>query len=120
MLYDNEEKKEYKHFNKALLYFLILLMIVTGSTNTILNKIIQNTKGKKIKFEQHHWLITFGMFIGELFSIFYYIFIIIRREKDNSKKNQEENPKKIPVPTNFIFSISALCDLFRQHYLLLD
>ena len=112
MLYDNEDKKEYKHFNKAFLYFLILLMIVTGSTNTILNKIIQNTKGKKIKFEQHHWLITFGMFIGELFSIFYYIFIIIRRKKDNPKKNQEENPKKIPVPTNFIFSISALCDLF--------
>ena len=117
MLFENYEKKEYKHFNKALLYLLILLMIFTGSTNVIFNKIIQKTKGEGIEFEQHHWFITFGMFVGELFSIFYYIFIIIRRKKevtenqDNSEKNEDENTKKIPVPSNFIFSISALCDL---------
>ena len=115
-----KEKKEYKHFNKTLFYILILLMIITGSTNTIFNKIIQNLYGKEEKFQQHHWFITFGMFVGELFSIFYYIFIIFRRKKDtenenrsedDEQKNGEEKVKKIPVPTNFIFSISALCDL---------
>ena len=116
-----KEEKEYKHFNKTLLYILILLMIITGSTNTIFNKIIQNLKGKGELFQQHHWFITFGMFVGELFSIFYYIFIIYRRKKEDTEnensseedeqKNEEKKAKKIPVPTNFIFSISALCDL---------
>ena len=69
-----KEKREYKHFNKTLFYILILLMIITGSTNTIFNKIIQNLYGKGVKFQQHHWFITFGMFSGELLSIFYYIF----------------------------------------------
>ena len=116
-----KEKKEYKHFNKTFLYILILLMIITGSTNTIFNKIMQNIEAKGKIFEKHHWFIPFSMFVGELFSIFYYLFIIIRRKKevtenknesgDDEQKKEEEKTKKIPVPTNFIFSISALCDL---------
>ena len=116
-----KEKREYKHFNKTLFYILILLMIITGSINTIFNKIIQNLYRKEVKFQQHHWFIAFGLFVGELFSIFYYIFIVLRRKKedienknraeDDEQRNKEEKVKKMPVPTNFIFSISALCDL---------
>ena len=122
--------KEPKPFNKFLLYLLILLMIATGSINTIFNKILQKLKGKDILFEQHHWIITFGMFCGELVSIFLYAYIVHKRKKEgnpellvDSEEKEEgetqpevENPeqkkeKLPPVPTNFIFAITAGCDL---------
>ena len=119
--------EETKPFNKLLLYFLILLMIITGSINTIFNKILQKLYGLGIIFEQHHWIITFGMFAGELVSIFFYAYIVIQRKR---KKNEEalvssqqeteetgetlpQPAKKVkpPVPTNLIFIITASCDL---------
>ena len=127
--------KESKPFNKLLLYLLIVLMVATGSMNTISNKILQKLEGKKIKFEQHHWIITFGMFIGELVSIFLYAYIVYKRKFGKEQKNEkliEENNKKEerdegetvpegeeemeiktnpPVPTNFIFGVTAGCDL---------
>ena len=77
--------EEAKLFNKLLLYFLILLMIITGSINTIFNKILQKLYGLGIIFEQHHWIITFGMFAGELVSIFFYAYIVIQRKKKKKK-----------------------------------
>ena len=131
--------EEEKPFNKFLLYMLILLMIITGSVNTIFNKILQKLKGKDILFEQHHWIITFGMFAGELVSIFFYAYIVIKRNKEGSENKEslveeennnkedkgetvepeemsqeQENKKKKknpPVPTNLIFAITASCDL---------
>ena len=131
--------EEEKPFNKFLLYMLILLMIITGSVNTIFNKILQKLKGKEILFEQHHWIITFGMFAGELVSIFFYAYIVIKRNKEGSENKEslveeennnkedkgetvepeemsqeQENKKKKknpPVPTNLIFAITASCDL---------
>ena len=132
--------KEKKPFNKILLYILIGLMVLTGSINTIFNKILQKLYGKGIIFEQHHWIITFGMFLGELVSIFFYIYILFKRKKeenDNSdenlleghpkesaeKKEEEQNKedkegkegddenKLPPIPSNFIFFITAGCDL---------
>ena len=38
--------KEKKPFNKILLYILIGLMVLTGSINTIFNKILQKLYGK--------------------------------------------------------------------------
>jgi len=110
----------------------ILLMVATGSINTIFNKILQKLKGKDILFEQHHWIITFGMFCGELVSIFLYAYIVYQRKKqgnseplvDSSEEKEEgetlppeaeegksKNKKLPPVPTNFIFGITAGCDL---------
>ena len=141
-----------KPFNKILLYMLIGLMILTGSMNTIFNKILQKLYGLKIIFEQHHWIITFGMFLGELVSIFFYMYVLYKRKKaklengheallegnkeeigpinpaEDGETNQEEankenneqikspapastEEKKPPIPNNFIFSITAGCDL---------
>ena len=123
------DKKEPKPFNKALLLILIGLMILTGSINTIFNKILQKLHGKGVIFEQHHWIITFGMFLGELVSIFVYIYIIFKRRKEelekrdkalldaqNGETTEKDEPneaeKKLPpIPTNFIFFITAGCDL---------
>ena len=121
MIIQQEEKP--KSFNKILLYILMLLMIVTGSTNVIFNKCMQKLVGLNIIFEQHHWLITFGMFVGELFSLTIYIYIVIKRKKRESSENndkvddeqqneEDDNGIRPPVPTNLIFSFTA--------YLLLD
>ena len=127
------EPHEEEPFNTFLLYVLIGLMIATGSANTICNKILQKLYGLKIIFEQHHWIITFGMFIGELVSIFFYIHVVINRrrkiplnspEEQNTPEEQKEEKlteseesssrekKKLPpIPTNLIFAITASCDL---------
>ena len=127
------EPHEEEPFNTFLLYVLIGLMIATGSANTICNKILQKLYGLKVIFEQHHWIITFGMFIGELVSIFFYIRVVINRRRKialNSPEEQNipeeskeekltkpeesssnEKKKLPPIPTNFIFAITASCDL---------
>ena len=123
MIIQQEEKP--KSFNKILLYILMLLMIVTGSTNVIFNKCMQKLVGLNIIFEQHHWLITFGMFVGELFSLTIYIYIVIKRKKRESSENndkvddeqqneEDDNGIRPPVPTNLIFSFTALCDLLAS------
>ena len=128
-----------KPFNKFLLYLLIILMVATGSMNTIVNKILQKLYGLDVQFEQHHWIITFGMFLGELVSIFCYAYIVYKRktgkdendeklieDQGNEKKEGEgegetlplragsEIKKNPPVPTNFIFGITAGCDLLAS------
>ena len=131
--------EEKKPFNKILLYILIGLMILTGSINTIFNKILQKLYGKGVIFEQHHWIITFGMFLGELVSIFFYIYVLYKKKGEKANKsdenlieeNQKEGGEKIeesskedkegkkgegekklpPIPSNFIFFITAGCDL---------
>jgi drug/metabolite transporter (DMT)-like permease len=106
-------------------------MVLTGTINSVFNKNIQKLKSIDIPFEQHHWILTFGMFIGEAFSIFAYTYIIIQRRKQKAKIVVEENSDvpmiksseeeketktevKPPVPTNFIFCISASCDLIAS------
>lgn len=118
------EKKEDpnlpKKFNKFLLYLLIGLMILTGTVNTVFNKILQKLKAKGILFEQHHWIITFGMFLGEMVSLIPYSIIVYRRRRKRQQIERGEIPpepedptvkKKPPVKTNLIFAITAACDL---------
>jgi drug/metabolite transporter (DMT)-like permease len=66
--------------------------------------------------------------LGELVSIFFYIYVVIKRNKKKDEKLVGANPdeeagetappeeeldgeKKPPIPTNFFFCITALCDL---------
>ena len=123
--------EEKKPFNKCLLYILIGLMVLTGSVNSIFNKILQKLESKGYLFEQHHWIITFGMFLGELVSIFPYTYIVIKRRKAGKEqkplldtevnegaeevKEAEPAEKKLrPVPTNLVFAITAGCDLMAS------
>ena len=131
--------EEKKPFNKCLLYILICLMVLTGSVNSIFNKILQKLESKRYLFEQHHWIITFGMFLGELVSIFPYMYIVYKRRKaaaegkplldtegkeneqtEEGKENEEikeaepAEKKLPPVPTNLVFAITAACDLMAS------
>lgn len=120
---ENNAKKEKKEFNTVLLYILIVLMVVTGSTNTIATKTQLKLKGKGLDYS-HQWFITFGMFIGEMFSLIGYIVTMIQKKQKEKSKindeslitdgsedngNQHEPPK--PEASNFIFASTAMCDL---------
>ena len=120
---ENKAKKEKKEFNTVLLYILIVLMVVTGSTNTIATKTQLKLKGKGLDYS-HQWFITFGMFIGEMFSLIGYIVTMIQKKQKEKSKindeslitdgsedngNQHEPPK--PEASNFIFASTAMCDL---------
>ena len=83
-------------------------MVLTGSVNSIFNKILQKQSGKHTLFEQHHWIITFGMFLGELVSIFFYAYVVYKRRKaaaqgkddtllDKEEKKEDDNIKIQPV-----------------------
>ena len=93
----NEEPQQKvipKKFNQFLLYVLIWLMILTGSANSIINKILQKLYSLDIQFEQHHWIITFGMFLGELVSIFIYIAKVNGLIKPNKEDKGSEEPER--------------------------
>ena len=109
--------EEKKPFNKCLLYILIGLMVLTGSVNSIFNKILQKLESKGYLFEQHHWIITFGMFLGELVSIFPYMYIVIKRRKAGKEQkplldtevNEGAEEAKEAEP-----AITAGCDLMAS------
>ena len=92
-------------------------MIFTGSTNTIATKTQTKLKGLNILYEEHQWFITYGMFIGEMFSLIGYVVHMVQKCK---KKNAVENDSLVeehhegeekPEASNFIFASTAMCDL---------
>ena len=107
-------------FNKCLLYILIFCMILTGSINTIVNKIIHSKYVLDQLFKVHHWFFIDAMFLGEFISFFIYIYISYKKknkeqnENQNNNENQGEEIKKKsspPIPTNLIFVFTSLLDL---------
>ena len=115
-----DEKKRASDFPVVVLYMLIGLMILFGTCNSVLNKCLQKLKSKGVAFEMHHFIITMGMFIGELISIFVYGYIFYKKENqppeekkaDSETGEKKDGKKELPEPpTNFIFAITASCDL---------
>lgn len=122
-------------------YLMILLMIATGSINTIANK-LQNISVSLDMRYQHNWFITFCMFLGEILCLISYgIMTLIENRKKNqdsiymtndkliddgkdientneeSDNQNEENKdkekaKKLPEASPFSLMLPALCDFF--------
>jgi multidrug transporter EmrE-like cation transporter len=64
-------------------------MFLTGSTNTIANKLQQNSTSLGIMYEQHQKFVTFCMFIGESICLLIYIFFTNKNNKtDEDNLNQ--------------------------------
>ncbi len=61
----NGNTNDAKGLSQSMIYTYMLLMIVTGSINTIANK-MQNISEALGKPYQHVWFITFCMFLGEI------------------------------------------------------
>ena len=106
-----EEKEEIPRWK---VYIFMLLMLLSGSLNTIANKLQQNTTPLGISYSHHQKFITFCMFHGEVVCLILYYLIIYRREKSKKNRKLEENQiikdeektkKKIILNLNFtIFS----------------
>ena len=80
----NKEEPPKKGLSDVQIYLIMLLLLITGSINTIANKLQQNTTSLGIKYNGHQKFITFCMFIGEfLCLLFYWI-------KDGRKKSKSE------------------------------
>ena len=79
----------------------MLLLFITGSINTIANKMQQNTTSIETKYAGHQKFITFCMFNGELLCLLIYCLKEGRLKKkersesliENNDKD-EEKPKK--------------------------
>ena len=111
----NKEKNEPKKISDLQLYGFMLLLLITGSINTIANKLQQNTVSLGIKYQGHQKFITFCMFNGELLCLLIYWVKDGRKKKKKqdealiSNNSNEENKKKQPKIWNFLFP--ALFDI---------
>jgi drug/metabolite transporter (DMT)-like permease len=92
------------------------LMVLTGSINTIANK-LQNLTSSLGQPYNHVWFITFCMFFGEIFCIIVYMIQsstesketpLVEEEGHGDGKKEEELPEATPVT----LIIPALCDFF--------
>lgn len=116
-----------------LIYIFMLMMIVTGSINTIANK-LQNISKSLDRPYKHEWFITFCMFFGEsLCLVGYYISQLLSSKKDSNDPNtldaikllseesrnreqngnstgDEEESGHLPVASPFQLMLPALCD----------
>ena len=109
---DNLNNKENKKtLTNCQIYFFMLLLLTTGSINTIANKLQQSTEALKIKYKGHQKFITFCMFNGELLCLLFY-WLKEGRFKKNVKSEkliQSEKEKKQPKIWYFLFP--ALFDI---------
>ena len=104
-------------------YTFLILMIITGSINTIANK-LQNISLSLGEIYNHSFFITFLMFLGESICLIVYYFKdknpeqiqIEHLEEVENILNQEKiytltEPEK-PEATPFMLILPALCDFF--------
>ena len=68
----DKEQQHKKNLTNAQIYLFMLLLLITGSINTIANKLKQNTESLGVKYKGHQKFITFCMFIGEFLCLFFY------------------------------------------------
>ena len=81
----SKDEKPKKTLSDIQIYLFMLLLLITGSINTIANKLQQNTTSLGVKYKGHQKFITFCMFNGELLCLLFYWL------KDGRKKNQDSD-----------------------------
>jgi drug/metabolite transporter (DMT)-like permease len=112
---DEEKNKEENNKPKTLtdcqIYLFMLLLLITGSINTIANKMQQNTTSIETKYAGHQKFITFCMFNGELLCLLIYWLKegrLKKKEKsealiENNDKDEKKSKKKKPKIWYFLF-----------------
>jgi drug/metabolite transporter (DMT)-like permease len=104
-----------KTLSNVTVYIFMGLMVVTGSINTIANK-LQNLSSGLGKPYSHTWFITFCMFFGEIFCIIAYMIQTRNQVNDTPLVDDENNNKgteeELPEATPFNLILPALCDFF--------
>ena len=117
-IYENKTENK-KQLSNIQIYGFMLLLLITGSINTIANKLQQNTKSKGVKYKGHQKFITFCMFNGELLCLLLY-WIKEGRYKKRQKSetlisnNTENNEKIKKEPKIWYFLFPALFDILAS------
>ena len=78
----NKEEPPKKGLTDVQIYLFMGLLLITGSINTIANKLQQNTTSLEVQYKGHQKFITFCMFNGEFLCLLLYWL------KDGRKKNK--------------------------------
>jgi hypothetical protein len=94
--------------NNFVIYTFMILMVITGSCNTIFNKLLDNTESLSKRFD-HFFFITYLMFIGETFC---FIAFLIYKWKNREEYNKEKAQSNLPEISPWILAIPATCDFF--------
>ncbi len=111
---DDQEAPKWK------IYLFMLFMLLSGSINTIANKLQQNTKPLGISYSHHQKFITFCMFHGEVVCLIIYYFIQGRKKEekkikqDDSIDTEKKTIKKIPQPKFYYFLFPAFFDFLAS------
>jgi len=96
-------------------YIFTILMIVSGSINTIANKFQQNLYSLERKYS-HPWFITTSMFIGESTCIIWYLFYKFNQRKGKEKKYLLDNDQPVTIKLKkpeipiYLIALPAVCD----------
>ena len=104
-----EKPKENKdELSRPMIYFFMGIMLITGSINTIANKLQQSCEyvspynGQIYKYETHQKFITFCMFIGETIclAMFYIQQYLKKRKKEQEPLIPEIKTPLVQEPAN--------------------
>jgi TRAP-type C4-dicarboxylate transport system permease small subunit len=95
--------------SSSLVLILMGGMIVTGSINTVANKLQNNSKSLDLPY-QHAWFITFCMFLGEILCIFMYLIKKLTVGKDEILEENmiTESGEVLKETSPFLLAIPAL------------
>lgn len=113
-LESNEKQVTPKSLTQCQIYLFMLLLLTTGSINTIANKLQQNTVSLGIKYAGHQKFITFCMFNGELLCLLIYWIKEGRLKKRKQSEalipsdGKEKNKKEAKI---WYFLFPALFDI---------
>ena len=101
-------------FSELKIYVFMVLMVISGSINTIANKFQQNLESLESLYS-HPWFITTCMFIGESTCLIWYSILLYRRnkihEEDGKLISLEDEKPEISI---FLLAIPALCDFMAS------
>ena len=111
-----EKENKPKTLTNCQFYFFMILLLVTGSINTIVNKLQQSTSPLGSDFKGHQKFLTFCMFIGEFLCLLFYWLKEGRFKKKKSSEElienvEKEEEKKKKNPKIWYFLFPALSDI---------
>ena len=115
---NEKDQKPLKTLTDVQIYLFMLLLLITGSINTIANKLQQNSTSLGVKYKGHQKFITFCMFNGEFLCLFFYWLKDGRKKNKTNKSenktseiNETENINKKKKAKFWYFLFPALFDI---------
>ena len=113
-LIKNKKENQTNKLTDCQIYLFMLILLITGSINTIANKLQQNTESLGVKYKGHQKFITFCMFNGELLCLLFYYIKEGRKKKESSNDIDLTNEPKIEIKKKakfWYFLFPALFDI---------